>query len=66
MKHRITSLELSTGTTVQRLIYPWTNLVEEVKVLMDGIQKNLSKTAQEKREMHVFRSSTLGMNSQLL
>jgi prolyl-tRNA synthetase len=29
---------------------PVTNLVEEVKVLLDGIQKNLFKTAQEKRD----------------
>jgi prolyl-tRNA synthetase len=29
---------------------PVTNLVEEVKVLLDEIQKNLFKTAQEKRD----------------
>lgn len=29
---------------------PVTNLVEEVKVLLDEIQKNLLKTAQEKRD----------------
>ena len=37
---------------------PVTNLVEEVKVLLDEIQKNLFKTAQEKRDACVHVVNT--------
>lgn len=48
-----------------------TNLVEEVKVLLDGIQENLLKTAQEKRDacvevIHTWDEFTTALNNKRL